>query len=106
MRDHSEQSVVYKYKNVVEIPPLAMVDDILSVSNCGLKSIEMNATINSKIEGKKLRLSEDKCHKIHMNNRPKKKSECQTNLFAHDKPLKQVDKFSYLGDIPKAAKSI
>ena len=99
-RDDSEQCVVYKYKNAVEIPPLAMVDDVLSVSLCGIKSIEMNAVINSKIEGKKLRLSEAKCHKIHVNNRQMKNHKCQTNLYAHDEPLKQVERFSYLGDIP------
>ena len=82
-----------------------MIDDVLSVSICGLKSIEMNAVVNAKVEGKKLRLSEDKCHKLHVNNRQSMNKEFKTNLYAHDKPLKEVKKFSYLGDIPSETAS-
>ena len=99
LKDSSDQSVVYKYKDAVEIPPLGMMDDVLSVSKCGLKSIEMNATINAKIEGKKLRLNEDKFHKIHVPNGKDKNPICNTILYAHNKELKQVSEFKYLGDI-------
>ena len=39
----------YSYKNLVEIIPLAMVDDLLSVTICGADSIKMNITINTLI---------------------------------------------------------
>ena len=98
LKDSGEQCVVYKYKNAVEIPPLGMMDDVLTVNKCGLKSIEMNAIINAKIEGKKLSLNEEKCHKIHVTNNKVKNCVFNTKLFAHNKELKQVNKFKYLGD--------
>ena len=45
----------YLYKNVVRVLPLAMVDDILGIQECGSKSIAMNTFINTHIEMKKLR---------------------------------------------------
>ena len=99
LSDSGEQCVVYKYKDAIEIPPLGMMDDVLSVSKCGIKSIEMNAFINAKIEGKKLRLNEEKCHKIHVSSGKLKNSKCDSKLLAHNKELKQVRQFKYLGDI-------
>ena len=57
---------IYKYKDAVDIPSLAMIDDVLGISTCGDASIELNAMINAKMESKKLRLSADKCCKIHV----------------------------------------
>ena len=57
---------IFKYKGVVDVPSLAMIDDVLGMSACGDDSIQLNAIINAKIENKKLRLSEEKCYKIHM----------------------------------------
>ena len=37
----------YTYKNLVNVIPLAMVDDLLAISRCGMESIDMNITINS-----------------------------------------------------------
>ena len=86
----------YKYKNTVDIPSLAMIDDILGISNCGDESIELNAIINSKIEMKKLRLSDDKCYKIHI---CKKTDECSQILKVHEKPMKVKKQATYLGDV-------
>ena len=54
------------YKKAIRIPPLAMIDDVLAVSKCGIDTVEVNTLINMKIESKKLRLSEDKCGHIHV----------------------------------------
>ena len=43
-----EKKKFYRYKNMVNIIPLAMVDDLLSVSNCGMDSIDMNINIKAK----------------------------------------------------------
>ena len=51
------------------MPPLSMVDDCLSVTECGNETILMNAIINAKIETKKLRLSSDKCYMLHISNK-------------------------------------
>ena len=53
---------LYNYKNV-KIPPLAMMDDLATISTCGTDSIKCNAYINAKIEEKTLQLNADKCHK-------------------------------------------
>jgi hypothetical protein len=83
-------------KNIIDVPPLAMIDDVLGISKCSDESIEMNSIINVKIEAKKLRLNEKKCYKIHI---AKKSNECKIKLKAHDKDIKDVKKAAYLGDI-------
>ena len=55
---------LYKYKDV-PIPPLGMVDDIICVSSVE-QTANMNKTINTFIEKKKLKLSETKCFRIHI----------------------------------------
>ena len=57
---------LYYYKGKVGIPPLAMIDDLLCVSKCGIKSVLMNAFINAKTNIKKLQFGETKCHKMHV----------------------------------------
>ena len=56
---------LYDYKGV-EVPPLAMVDDLACVSTCGLETVKMNAYINAKTNLKKLQFGPDKCHKMHI----------------------------------------
>ena len=46
-------SNMYLYKKMVNILPLAMVDDLLGVAKCGLDSLHLNTFINSQIELKK-----------------------------------------------------
>ena len=73
-----------------------MIDDVLGMASCGDQSIELNALINSKMECKKLRLSQEKCFKIHV---CKADSNCPQVLKVHDDPMKNVSQASYLGDI-------
>ena len=60
----------YLYKNSVKVLPLAMVDDLMCISKCGINSIEMNAFMNIQIEMKNLRFhvpdkfGKSKCHKL------------------------------------------
>ena len=61
-----EEKNLYMYKGLVAIPPLAMIDDLISISHCGLKSVVMNSFLNSKSKVKKLQLGIDKCHKLHI----------------------------------------
>ena len=87
--------LLYVNKKSVSIPPLQMIDDILTVSTCGLQAITMNATLNAKIEGKKLRMSHDKSHCLHIS---KRKSECNTNLKVHKKTKNRAESVVSLGD--------
>ena len=41
---------IYQYKKVIDTPALSMIDDILGISEPGIKSIELNSIISAKIE--------------------------------------------------------
>ena len=62
----------YSYKNMVNVIPLAMVDTLLAMTRCGMESIDMNTSINSMIELKKLKFhtpeenKRTKCHIMHI----------------------------------------
>ena len=83
----------YNYKGV-QIPPLGMVDDIISVTNVE-NTGRLNKMINMFIDSKKLGLSKDKCHRIHIG---KGHDQCP-ELSVHDSKMKEADKEKYLGDI-------
>ena len=51
---------MFRYKNVLNLTPLALIDDCLGFSRCNADAVELNAIINSKISSKKLRLSDAK----------------------------------------------
>ena len=87
---------IFKYKGVIDVPALAMIDDVMGMASCGDASIELNAIINAKMETKKLRLSYDKCFKIHV---CKKAKECPQVLKVHKKDIKNASQATYLGDV-------
>ena len=97
--------LTYKYKGVVETPSLGMVDDILSVQKCSEDALKANAVINAFVEGKKLKLSNKKCHKIHISKR--KTDECNNSeLKIHGDKMSDSIKEKYLGDyITKSGKN-
>ena len=39
---YSDQKLLYKYRRNVDVPPLEMVDDIITVSKCGSTSVALN----------------------------------------------------------------
>ena len=51
------------------VPPLAMVDDLVCISTCGINSVLMNAYINAKTNFKKLQFGVTKCHKMRVRNK-------------------------------------
>jgi hypothetical protein len=64
IRDNPE--ILYKYRNVVSIPPLGMIHDLGAVARCGPESVILNAVINAKITMKKLEYNKTKCVKLHI----------------------------------------
>ena len=97
---YKNKELLYKYKNVVEVPPLCMVDDILSIQKC-TDAKKMNATINTFIEMKKLKLSHKKCNRIHLG---RSEEPCQ-ELRIHEQEMMNSEKEKYLGDyIDKSGK--
>ena len=87
--------LLYKYKGTVDVPPLEMVDDILTLSKCGATSLAMNATVNAFITSKKLELNKNKCSQIHIG----KKSNLCPKLKVHNGEMKKADQEKYLGDV-------
>ena len=61
----------------VDIHPLAMVDDLLTLSECGVDSVKMNGYPDAQTNFKKLQFGGDKCHTIHIG---KKKHICVLTL--------------------------
>ena len=68
---------------MVDIPPLQMVDDIITITKCDSEAVKMNATVNTFIETKKLKLAEKKCSVIHVG---KKCGKCP-KLKVHGQPM-------------------
>ena len=66
----------------VFIPPLQMVDDIVTISTCGMQAITMNACLNAKIESKKLIISHEKSFQMHVG---KRNELCESNLKVQKK---------------------
>ena len=89
------QQPLYKYKSTTSIPPLSLIDDIISVSTCSSESISMNAIIQSKLQGKRLELGHSKCFKMHIG---KPCSSCPT-LTVHKKEMLTTNREKYLGQI-------
>ena len=67
---------IYKYKGEVEIPPLSMMDDLISISECGVKTAMVNSYIRFKSLSKKLQFGSEKCKKIHVG-KLKEEYKCQ-----------------------------
>ena len=58
---YTKPDLLYYYKGSVPIPPLEMVDDVLAIQKCGIKSVNVNTAINNFMETEKLSLSDKKC---------------------------------------------
>ena len=56
----------YRYKGEVDIPPLSMMDDLISISECGHKTAMAHSYIKFKTASKKLQFGSDKCKKMHI----------------------------------------
>ena len=61
-----EEKYLYYYKDMVGVPSLSMVDDLINISECGLESVKLNAFINAKSNTKKFQFGKEKCHKLHI----------------------------------------
>ena len=56
----------YKYRGCVSIPPLSFIDDILTVTNCTIKSTKMNAIVQAHINSRHLKFGITKCFRMHV----------------------------------------
>ena len=106
---------LYSYKGV-EVPPLAMVDDLACISTCGVDTVKTNSYINTKTNLKKLQFGQDKCHKMHigkekiycpelyidtwkMELRTKFETKVEEDVFDGEFEMEESDEEKYLGDL-------
>ena len=87
--------ILYKYKGFVNIPPLEFIDDCLTITKCSMDSIKMNGLVQSKVDCKKLQLSNSKCFKMHLG---KNNINCPS-LSVNNKEMKTTSCEKYLGDL-------
>ena len=91
---YQDETLIYKYKGVVDVPVLGMVDDVLNVATCSEQAVMSNSTVNVFMEQNKLKLAAAKCSRIHIG---KKRDECH-NLKVHEETMKNSESEKYLGD--------
>ena len=91
-----KSQILYKFRGFVIIPPLMMVDDVLSVTKCGLDSMKMNAFVLSKMATKRLELGAAKCYQIHVG---KTVSTCPSLQVDSGLTMEKASHQRYLGDI-------
>ena len=94
---YKEQKLLYKYKGEVPIPPLEMVDDVLTLAKCQNDATIINSVVNAFMETKKLKLSHKKCNTIHIQ-KQHNKMKC-TNMKVHGEQMKNSKQEKYLGDL-------
>ena len=92
---YDDKSLLYNYKNKVEVPPLQMVDDVIAASKCGNQVVATNAAVNMFTKLKKLELSETKCSRLHIG-----RSNCDkcAHILVNKTQVKESCKEKYLGD--------
>ena len=61
----NEEKYLFYYRDHVGIPSLAMIDDLVNISDCGLEAVKLNAYINAKSNTKKFQFGTKKCHRLH-----------------------------------------
>ena len=94
-----EKQYFYRFKDMVNIIP--MVDPLISVTNCGKDSIEMDISINRKIELKKVKFhtpevnKKSKCNVMHVG----KPSKACPDMIVHGVKVDRVSQTVYLGYI-------
>ena len=90
---YSKPDMLYKY-NGVPIPPLDMIDDVLTVTSVE-NTEQMNTLVNRFVESKKLQLSHEKYSRIHIGNGH---TDCP-KLKLHENTMKEAKSEKYLGVI-------
>ena len=83
----SRKEHLFTYKNMVNITPLAMVDDLLVVAPCGYESLAVNVFINTQVKMKKLKFHTGKTNTM-----------CH-DLKVHGKRMGKVSEDTYLRDV-------
>ena len=93
--DKNLSETLYKFKGFLKIPPLALIDDLLTINTCGINSVKMNGLVQSKVDSRRLELGNTKYFQMHIG---KNRISCPT-LKVDTEEMNKVTKQTYLGDI-------
>ena len=88
-----EEKYLYNFKNKVAIPPLSLIDDLITVSECGHQTDKINAFINVKSAEKTLQFGPDKCKRMHVG-KEQNKIICRENQVSEWKVEHRKDNVS------------
>ena len=99
-----ETENIYMYKGKVEIPPLTMQDDTLSISECGYKTNKMNTFLNTHTKLMNLQFGSEKCSKMHIGKHMNRDICPQLSVEAWENKIVQYQgtnilKDTYIGNI-------
>ena len=94
-RSYKTGSPLYTYKGLVSIPPLGMIDDEITMAECGSNSALTNVYMNNFTESKRLTFGIKKCKKMHIG----KETLLCDDIKVHDKKGEKVTDEKYIGDV-------
>ena len=92
-----DHNFLYKYKGLVPIGICGMMDDVIGVTESGVKAQLMNSLLNVKTAEKRLQFGPDKCHTMTIHG--KNVAHVETDLFVdfweerHNKDGNLVESF-------------
>ena len=75
---------------------MGMIDDVATVTKCGLETIESNSITNSFIESKRLELGSKKSNRLHIG---RNKSQNCYQLKVNENEMNNAKQEKYVGDI-------
>jgi len=87
--ESENENFTYIYRDQVKIPPLTMLDDILSIVECSYKSNNMIGYLNAQARLNSLMFNTKKCFKIHVG-QSKERHKCG-DLWLDNWDFKEID---------------
>ena len=69
-KEMEQSDLGYKYKNILPVTMLGLVDDIIGITNAGYKAQQMNVLLNVKTAEKRLQFGATKCKSMFVGKNP------------------------------------
>ena len=99
-REYSSEAVeMFRYRKVISIPPMGMIDDLVSIAYSGFHSVLINATIDAKLSLKKLEIHKKKSIKLHISKDLQSKVKRSSNLKVQGFDMSESTEETYIGDV-------
>ena len=97
-REFSSEAVeMFTYRKVISIPPMGMIDDLVSIAYSGFHSVLINATIDAKLSLKKLEIHRKKSIKFHISKDLQSKVKRSSKLKVQGFDMVESKEETYIG---------